>query len=906
MTDQLPTYLSYTGTKTDLSGAWTCTAAPPAAPTAPDRQTVTCTLTGGLAKGQTRAVRIGIAVDTAAPPAGEFVNTATVTSATTDPNPANNTSTDRTEFDSEADLAITKTPSPQTVKAGEPATWALTVANNGPSNSVGPTDVTDVLPPGTSFVSAGGSGWDPCTVVDQTISCRHPSGVPASGSLPPITVVATVASSAGPATLVNTASVDGPTPDPFPGNNTAEARLVVVDEADLAVTKTFTGTNPVPAGAATTFTLLVRNNGPSDADNVVVGDTLPAGLTVVSATGDGWSCASAGQVLSCSRPSLAAGASAEIALTVRVNSGYPDERIENTATVSASTPDPIPGNNTSTDGFTVNTSADIVLEKTHTGTAVAGRDLTFTLAVRNEGPSDAKAPIRVRDTLPAGMSYVSDGPGWSCTTSGAPGVEQVVDCTREGDAALVAGTSAEPLTLTVLIAADVDPGTLTNEAVASSVTPDPRPLNNRDTDPVAVTTLADLVVTKSHTGPVAVGQNLVFTLGVSNTGPSEARAVVLTDTLPTGLTYVSATGTGWTCANAAAVVTCALATPLAVGASAPPVTLTASVTAAAYPGVENVVVGSTTTPESTTSNNTAKDTVAVPPLVDLVLTKTHGGSFTVGEQGTYTLTVTNNGPTADPGPQTVVDTLPAGLTYVSATGEGWTCAAVGPVVTCTRAGGLAVAASSTLSLLVSVGPVAAPSVVNTATVSTPSTETTTDNNTATDPTTVVPVSVLTLAKDVVTVEGDEVTYRITVGNTGPNATSAPIVVSDPLPAGLEYLAWSGSGWECAVGGQVVTCTRDASLAVDASTSFVLSARITAAPGTEIVNVASVVGVGGATDDAGVVAPDPGGLLPDTGLNTANLGLLGLALLVLGAAGVLTTRDRRRDPGRSAGRALPTA
>ncbi len=253
-----------------------------------------------------------------APATGTFVNTATVSTATTDPKPANNTSTDRTDFDSEADLAVAKTPATQRVVAGEPATWSLAVTNNGPSNSVGPTVVTDVLPAGMTLVSAQGSGWDTCTPVDRTITCSHPDGVAAGGSLPSIEVVATVAAAAGPATLVNSASVDGPTSDPDLTNNTDEAEVTVVDEVDLAIVKTFTGSNPVAAGATTTFSLAVDNSGPSDADGVIVGDALPAGLTLVSATGDGWTCTDVGQVVSCARPSLAAGSSAAaITLTVR-------------------------------------------------------------------------------------------------------------------------------------------------------------------------------------------------------------------------------------------------------------------------------------------------------------------------------------------------------------------------------------------------------------------------------------------------------------------------------------------------------------------------------------------------------------------------------------------------------------
>ena len=91
----------------------------------------------------------------------------------------------------------------------------------------------------------------------------------------------------------------------------------------------------------------------------------------------------------------------------------------------------------------------------------------------------------------------------------------------------------------------------------------------------------------------------------------------------------------------------------------------------------------------------------------------------VGQRGTYLLTVGNPGPTATPGPITVTDPLPNGLTYVSAAGPGWTCAASGSTVTCIRAGQLVVGATSSVTLTVLVGPAAVPTVVNTATAHAP-------------------------------------------------------------------------------------------------------------------------------------------------------------------------------------------
>jgi uncharacterized repeat protein (TIGR01451 family) len=127
--------------------------------------------------------------------------------------------------------------------------------------------------------------------------------------------------------------------------------------------------------------------------------------------------------------------------------------------------------------------------------------------------------------------------------------------------------------------------------------------------------------------------------------------------------------------------------------------------------------------------------VAVTGAPDLALTKTHTGSFTVGTNGKYTLTVSNVGSAPTSGPITLVDSLPAGLSYVSFTGTGWTCSAAAPNVACSRTQALAPQATSTVTLTVSVAAAAVPSVVNSAIVSLEG-DTNATNNSAEDPTTV--------------------------------------------------------------------------------------------------------------------------------------------------------------------------
>ena len=160
-------------------------------------------------------------------------------------------------------------------------------------------------------------------------------------------------------------------------------------------------------------------------------------------------------------------------------------------------------------------------------------------------------------------------------------------------------------------------------------------------------------------------------------------------------------------------------------------------------------------------------------------------------------------------------------------------------------------------------------------------------------------------------------------NNGPNATSAPIVVVDDLPVGLELVAAQGTGWQCGVT-EPVTCTYPASLPVGGQASFGVVATITAPAQTTVTNVANITagcspapsGVQGASEasaavdcgsaqaeltvppldgDTGGAGDDDGDSrgLADTGARVGSVALLALALLVLGGAAVLSSRSRRQ-------------
>lgn len=121
------------------------------------------------------------------------------------------------------------------------------------------------------------------------------------------------------------------------------------------------------------------------------------------------------------------------------------------------------------------------------------------------------------------------------------------------------------------------------------------------------------------------------------------------------------------------------------------------------------------------------------PVGDLQISMTLSGELIPGQNATYSINVINNGPLSEPGPISVVDTLPVGLSYVSASGSGWSCSPVGQVVTCNRSGSLANGTSApTLTLTIAVSPAATGTITNTATVSGQAFDNISWNNTATD------------------------------------------------------------------------------------------------------------------------------------------------------------------------------
>jgi uncharacterized repeat protein (TIGR01451 family) len=489
---------------------------------------ITCEL-GDIPAGESAAVSIQVRLDQTVPDGTIIVNSATVSSDTPDPNTENNTDGEETTvFQSPynpTDLSITKQDMLDPVLASGILTYTLEVANNGPAPATG-VMVLDALPVGVSFVSATTS--KPFGLCSGGVVCFL--GQMAVGETAVITIVVTV--DAGQmAPILNAALVTSSNPDIYPDNNQDSEITQVTAEADLSIEKSASPT-PATPGASLRYEILVRNQGPSDAQEVQMTDVLPAALQSVTWSTPQGSCSTLpGNVLRCTLGTIPAGGQVIVTVVGMVAGTATDDLINN-AWVESLTPDPYEPNNSTTTTTSVSRRADLEIRKGATPTVQAGEMITYTLELFNHGPSEA-VDARITDTVPSGVTVVLPLPSGCGLNSGS-----TVIC---GPLDLAAGTS-QTYTFSVISADDLQPGTsLENIASVGSLTPDPVSINDTDTADTSITGLSDLQISKSGPITVTAGEEITYTIVVTNAGPAMAHLVDIKDTLPQGITLVSAT-----------------------------------------------------------------------------------------------------------------------------------------------------------------------------------------------------------------------------------------------------------------------------------------------------------------------------------------------------------------------------
>jgi len=644
------------------------------------------------------------------------------------------------EFLSCADVSLVKTVSPTIVEIGDVVTWTIVVMNDGFSEATGVT-VLDDMPSCYTYVSddAGGN-FNPATGIWTVGS------IPVNGSMV-LNIDATVICATDIVNVAEVATQNEDDPDSDPGNGADndgdgdigsedpdstqdpddeddgdDAFPTILTDIDLSLVKTVAPTMVV-VGDDLIWTVVVTNDGPATATNVTVQDNLPSCFTYVSDNSGGnydpvsgvWSVGV-----------IPVGGSVAIQIT---STAICTTDIINVAEVSgADQPDvdSTPGNGADTDGdgdigsedpdgtqdpddeddgddavpVVVPPVADVELVKFISPPVVQlGDQVIFSVQVSNSGPQNATG-LTVLDQLPSCYTYLSDNQGTYDPVSGIWDI----------------GTLPVGQTVLLQIFATINCDTdITNVAevyTQNETDTDSTPGNGADTDgdgdigpsdpdgsqdpddeddgddatPLIDVPAIDLSLVKTIAPATAnIGDDVTFTVLVTNAGPDDATGVSILDQLPSSYAYVSDSGAGaydpvsglWTVPGT-----------IAAGAS---VSLQITATILDYNDVVNIAHVETADQPDTDSTpgnpadtdgdgdigsedpdsnqdpndeDDGDDAFPTPFMIDLDLVKTVQPSVaSVGDNIFFTIEVGNNGPGTATG-VTVLDNLPSGAQYV--------------------------------------------------------------------------------------------------------------------------------------------------------------------------------------------------------------------------------------------------
>lgn len=255
----------------------------------------------------------------------------------------------------EADLSLTKSDSPDPVRAGTALTYTLDVTNNGPSTAPNVV-VEDALPAGITVDSVTGTGGASCTTgtpgdPSDLTTCSF--GSLSSSSTETMTIQVTVPPDLR-GTLRNEADASSDHPDADTSNNSVVERTRVVGRADLTIDKT-SDKSTYGSNEQIVYTVTAENLGSSDARNVEVVDELPLDSSRIIYVSDDQGCTydSSPHTVTCSVGTMDPGDVFTVNITVEPTREVAGSTITNEASVTSTTTDPDSGNNDTTHDVTV-------------------------------------------------------------------------------------------------------------------------------------------------------------------------------------------------------------------------------------------------------------------------------------------------------------------------------------------------------------------------------------------------------------------------------------------------------------------------------------------------------------------------------------------------------------------------
>jgi gliding motility-associated-like protein/uncharacterized repeat protein (TIGR01451 family) len=832
ITDAIPTGI--------LNPAWTSTVNGAATITAgASGNSSNLSVTGNIPAGASNAIVITVTGIVDPSQTATLVNTATATPSEPGSTPATSTAVN-TQVTLAPAISLNKT-GPATIAAGQQITYQIDAINNGPSNASNlaiadliPNELTNVTwtatAAGTSIINGNATGTGNTLNINADLK---------AGNANKVSIVITGAIAPGQvATDISNTATATPGEPGIPPVNSNTVNTAITVKSGLSVVKS--GPATVDAGGHITYTLLVRNNGPSNAVGAFLQDQLPAGISGITATSSTSGTASVTTPVNVTSNlltltgNISAGNGNSILVTIngKVEVTIAAPSITNTATITPAGGSPIPSNPVTS---TISQTADLKITKTGPQKLIAGENVTYTLTVSNAGPSNVTGAA-IADAVPSSIINTT----WVATaTAGA----SVSAANGTGNNISITGNLPASTTesITITIHGKVDP-TFTGTTIANTATATP-PAGVTDPSPATstvtstITRIADVSMSKSAPANAGAGESIIYVLHITNSGLTTAVNTHVVDNLDPriesatwNVTSISAGATTTVNSGSGSID---LAADIPFGGFVD-ITINGTIAAGASVGDNIPNTASATVDPSITDSNPADNTTTVGTLIranaNYRISKAGPSTVKVGETITYTILVENTG-VSDITGAIIKDDLPGAIINTT-----WTATGANGAVPSVANGsgniditGNLPANNGKITIVVTglVTPAADMSIVNVATVQvSPDLPIESSKTTAVIKSADVSISKSGPAN---VVSGDNITYTLVAANNGP-ADVSNLVVKDVMPAALQNVTWSVvlSGNSSLAAGGTLTGNGDVDLPLNipAGTSNFVTVTIT--------------------------------------------------------------------------------
>lgn len=693
---------------------------------------------------------------------------------------------------SQAIVTIAKSASTLNATVGDTFSYSFTLTNSG--NAAATVTLSDQVPTGASFVDNSvlingvpTPGVSPITGI--------PVGVIAAGASTTVSYVVNIVSFPASRQLVNQASAayNFTLSNGRVVNRSANSNTVTVNVAlpNVALVKSVNQTDAV-VGDTLTFTSVLTNNGIANVNNIVLRDPLQSNVAFVpgSVKVQGVTRPDASPESGISLGTLAPGASVTVTFEVTITMAIPTQIVnQSTASFTSGSFSATSASNTTT---TPVTQPQIALAKSaSTSNATLGDTIVYTLNVTNSG--NLAASVILTDTIPTGTTFNDN----SVIVNGfpIPGISPVTGI----DAGSVAAGGSATVTFSVTVTSLPSPQVLSNTGSASYTftPPDGRTLTGSATSntvsfPVSAPNVG--VVLSTTSTAVTLGDTIVYTTIVTNSGIETINSVIYTDPAPAGSSFIPGTVTinGSPAAGANPTAGINLGSIPSGGS----VTITFSNAVNSVPSPPSLVnTASVTFTSGAFSGLTYSNTVSTPvyqPVITVVKSSSTSNA-SVGQTVTYTLAITNSG--NYPSTVTLTDNIPTGTSFVpNSVLIGSTPLPGTDPVTGIPVGSVDEGATVSVMFSVVINTLPTPQQIsNQGTAASSYTlpdgrtfNQTSQSNTVTFPVSAPNAAVVKSTPSTAVSIGDTVTYTTTITNTG-IASITNVLFTDPIPQGASFV-----------------------------------------------------------------------------------------------------------------------